>query len=126
MKDERFLKRLGKKAKKGQRGWPVATVAFYGPNASRATKIVAAIVPSPDAETQVRHTWKTEAGDIRHDAGVAREILEFIEEQGGRSVVMTDGIIGCPHQEGIDYDGEWCPVCEYWRGRDRWTGKMIE
>jgi hypothetical protein len=126
MKDERFLKRLGKKAKKGQRGWPVATVAFYGPDASRATKVVVAIVPSQDAETQVLHTWKTKAGDIRHDVGVAREILEFIEERGGRSVVMTDGIIGCPHQQGVDYDGEWCPVCEYWRRRDRWTGKMIE
>jgi hypothetical protein len=126
MKNERFLKRLGKKAKKGQRGWPVTTIAFYGPDASRATKAVAAIIPSPDAEAQELRTWTTEAGDIRSDVGAAQEILEFIEEHGGRSVAMTDRIIGCPHQEGIDYDSEWCPVCHYWRGRDRWTGAMIE
>src|ERR1700730_10033457 len=42
-----------------------------------------------------------------------------------RSVVMTNGIIGCPHQEGIDYHGEWCPVCEFWRERDRFTGQML-
>ena len=41
------------------------------------------------------------------------------------SVVMTDGIIGCPHQEGIDYQGEWCPVCEFWRERDRFAGQML-
>ena len=56
-------------------------------------------------------------GDIRADAGVAPEILEFMEKHGVLSVAMTDGIIGCPHQEGIDYEGEWCPVCEFWRGR---------
>jgi hypothetical protein len=38
---------------------------------------------------------------------------------------MTDKIIGCPHEEGIDYpDGEQCPVCPYWAGRDRWTGAL--
>ncbi len=43
-----------------------------------------------------------------------------------RSVAMADGIIGCPHQEGVDYEGEWCPVCEFWRGRDRFTGNLIQ
>jgi hypothetical protein len=28
------------KAKREMRGWPVATIAFYGPNLSRATKVV--------------------------------------------------------------------------------------
>ena len=43
---DRFLKRLHKKAKKGLvRGWPVATIAFYGPNLSRATKVAAASCP---------------------------------------------------------------------------------
>jgi hypothetical protein len=41
------------------------------------------------------------------------------------SVAMTDGIIGCPHQEGIDYQGQWCPVCELWKGRDRFTGERV-
>jgi hypothetical protein len=70
--------------------------------------------------------WTVEHGDIRQDAAVAEQILDFIAEQGARSVAITDGIIGCPHQEGIDYEGEWCPVCEFWRGRNRFTGKMME
>ena len=36
---ERARKRLSKKAKKGFRGWPVATVALYGPDDSTATKL---------------------------------------------------------------------------------------
>jgi hypothetical protein len=65
------------------------------------------------------------ACNVRRRQGVAREILEFIEKHGAPSVVMTGGIIGCPHQEGVDYEGEWCPACDFWHGRDRFTGKMI-
>src|SRR5580693_6403388 len=53
------------------------------------------------------------------------DILEFIEEHQVRSVAITDGIIGCPHQEGIDYEGEWCPLCEFWHGRDRFAGQRV-
>ena len=39
MMEDHFLKRLRKKARKVLRGWPIATIAFYGPNLSQATKI---------------------------------------------------------------------------------------
>ena len=35
---DRLLKRLRKKAKRGMRGWPVATIAFYGPDLTRPPK----------------------------------------------------------------------------------------
>jgi hypothetical protein len=124
--EDRLLKRLRKKARKGARGWPIATIAYYGPDLSRASKVAVGIVPSEGAPVDQMRDWTVEHGDIREDAAVAEQILDFIAEQGALSVAMTDGIIGCPHQEGIDYEGEWCPVCEFWRGRDRFTGKMIE
>jgi hypothetical protein len=35
---------------------------------------------------------------------------------------MTQEIIGCPHEEGIDYpEKEDCPQCPFWKGRDRWA-----
>jgi hypothetical protein len=125
MVEDRLFKRLRKKARKGLRGWPIATVAFYGPNLSQATKVAVGIVPSENAEVKELRDWKVDPGDIRSDPDVAREILEFIEGYQVRSVAITDGIIGCPHQEGIDYDGEWCPVCEFWHGRDRFTGHRV-
>ncbi len=123
--EDRYLKRLRKKARKGLRGWPIATVAFYGPNQSQATKAAVAIVPSENAEVEDLRDWKVDHGDIRTDTGIAREILAFIEEHQVRSVAMTDRIIGCPHQQGIDYEGEWCPACEFWHGRDRFTGQRV-
>ena len=108
--EDRFLKRLRKKARKGLRGWPIATIAFYGPNLSQATKITVGIVPSENAEVEELRDWKVNRGDIRGDPGIAREILEFIEKHRVLSVAMTDAIIGCPHQEGMDYEGEWCPA----------------
>jgi len=122
---DRFLKRLRKKAKRGMRGWPVATIAFYGPDLSRASKVADGILAYEDAEPEMR-AWQLEAGDVRSDPAIGLEILEFIEEAGALSVVMSDGIMGCPHQEGVDYEGEWCPVCEFWRGRDRFTGELIQ
>lgn len=122
---DRFLKRLQKKAKKGMRGWPAATIAFYGPNLSRATKVAVGIVPSATAEPLEMRDWKVNDGDVRADPAIAKEILDFLESYSVLSVAMTDGVIGCPHQEGIDYEGEWCPVCEFWRGRDRFTGLRI-
>jgi hypothetical protein len=127
MKD-RLLKRLKKKAKRGMRGWPVATIAFYGPDLSRATKAAVGILPAEDAEPSEMRDWKVETGDARTDLSVIGEMLEFIESQGALTVIISDGIVGCPHQEGIDYEGEWCPNpdCAFWHGRDRFTGKEIE
>lgn len=123
--DNRFFKRLHKKAKRGARGWPVATVAFYGPNLSLATKVAVGIVPSEGVEAEEMRDWHATSGDVREDVGVAQGILEFLRQHGALSVVMTDGIIGCPHQQGIDYEGEWCPACEFWHGRDRFNGNII-
>src|SRR5262249_33945161 len=72
-----------------------------------------------------RDDWKLDAGDVRNDPRIAEEMLEFMARHGVLSVAMTDRIIGCPHQEGIDYQGEWCPVCEFWKGRDRFTGERV-
>jgi hypothetical protein len=103
---------LSKRAKKGFRGWPVATIALYGLDDSMATKLTVAIMPAEDAEaTDLRHWFSKEQTDIRDDTGVAEEVLAFITEAGAKSVVMTDRIIGCPHEEGIDHEDATCPAC---------------
>ena len=103
---ERARKRLSKRAKKGFRGWPVATVALYGPDDTTATKLAVGIVPAEDAEaTDLRRWFSEQQTDIRDDIRVTEEVLVFITEAGAKLVVMTDRIIGCPHEEGIDYEG---------------------
>jgi hypothetical protein len=81
MTDNIFLKRLRKKAKKGMRGWPLATIAFYGPNLSQATKAAVGIIPSENEEAGEMRAWHVLSGDIREDIGIAQEIVEFIERR---------------------------------------------
>lgn len=118
-------KRLGKKARRGFRGYPVATVAFYGPDDRRASKVAVGIVPGEGHEVTELRRWTSEDKDVRTDPAIGEAVLEFIEQAGARTVAMTDGIIGCPHEEGIDYKGPVCPRCPFWANRDRWTGEII-
>lgn len=120
----RSKKSLGKKAKKGFRGFPIATVALYGPTDKKATKLVVGIVPREGAEPNEMRKWYS-AEDLQKDLDLYDEVLEFIKAHEVKSVAMADRIIGCPHEEGIDYpDGESCPECPFWQGRDRWSGEL--
>ena len=118
-------KRLAKKAKRGFRGYPVGTIACYGADDSRASKIVASIVESEGAEPSEMRKWYSEEGDVRNDPEIIVEMVAFLEQHGAGSIAMTARIIGCPHEEGIDYEGPSCPRCPFWADRDRWTGDTI-
>ena len=120
-----FRNTLGRKARKGFRGYPIATIAYYGPDDKLATKVAVGIVTEND-ELMSLERWYSEGRDIRFDQAIAQQILEFIKRHDVRSVAMSDRIIGCPHEEGIDYPkGESCPQCPYWVNRDRWTGEPM-
>lgn len=121
---ERHIKALRKKAKRGFAGYPVATVAFYGSDDKTASKVAVGIVPGEDQGATHLERWHSPSGDIRLDLDVFEDVLAFIREHGAKSVVFADRIIGCPHEEGSDYpEGEVCPHCPFWAGRDRWTGE---
>ena len=121
----RMRKRLEKKARRGFRGYPLATLAFYGPDDRRASKVVASIMEDGNDEAVRMRKWHSEEADVRHDAEIVAEVMAFIEEFGALSVAMPDRIIGCPHEEGIDYLGRDCPECPFWANRDRWTGEVV-
>lgn len=102
------------------RGHPVGTVAFYGPNDERATKVVASVVEA-EGEPKVLRKWSSDEMDVRIDPKIGQAVEAFLRSFSVKSAVITRGIIGCPHEEGIDYpEGEACPDCPYWKDRDRW------
>ena len=116
---------FAKKARQGFRGYPVATVALYGPDSQRANKLVIGIITHEGAKPELRK-WYSDDADIRSLRDIEAEIKDFIKQRNVLSISMVDRIIGCPHEEGVDYpDGESCPQCPYWRGRDRFTGEAI-
>lgn len=118
---------LEKKANRGFRGYPVVTVAFYGPTDVFASKVAVAIVRSQGEEGEVLARFFSEESDVRFDETIGGQVLAVIQSQAVQSVVMPDQIIGCPHEEGIDYaEGTHCPKCPFWAGRDRWTGPRLQ
>jgi hypothetical protein len=120
------IKYLRKKAKHGQRGYPVATIIFYGPDDRRASKVAVGIIHQPGEQAAELERWLATDRDARDDPRIAEEIRKFITAHEVRTVAMTDRILGCPHEEGIDYEGPTCPQCPFWAGRDRATGRLVQ
>jgi hypothetical protein len=106
------------------RGYPIGTVIFYGPDDRRATKGAAGVRVTDNVEPAMR-PWLVEARDARNEPGIMGQVVEYSEANGVLSVALVDRICGGPHQEGIDYEGDYCPVCAFWIGRDRFTGKKL-
>jgi hypothetical protein len=51
-----------------------------------------------------------------------QQVVEFTKRHGVRQTVTYDRILGCPHEEGIDYpEGGVCPQCPFWWTVDRFT-----
>ena len=92
--------------------YPVGTLAYYGPDDQSCSRIIASVVNAPNARPQFRD-WLGD--DVCVDPQVAAEIGEFFRLNGVCDVIMTEGIIGCLHDQGLDYpDGEKCPQCPFW------------
>ena len=108
-------------------GYPIATIANYGTDDKFASKVVVGIVlSSQNNDVAFMEKWFSPDADVRFDTKIQLQIVNFLELHNVRRAVIVDGIIGCPHEEGIDYpQGEKCPYCPFWADKDRWTGETI-
>ena len=126
LKAQWYRDKLAKRRRKGFCGYPAATVAFYEPDDTHATKVSVGIVKYEGADADPVERWFCPSTDARTDPEVTEAVVRFIDQQVVRSVVSVNRIIGCPHEEGIDYpEGENCPLCPFWSNRDRWSGQII-
>jgi hypothetical protein len=107
--------------------YPLATISAYGPDNKRATKLVVGILRrSGQKGAHPMRSWSSDATDVRNDPLVAAELADWLRSQGVKDTVSFDRIIGCPHEEGIDYPiGRGCPQCPFWAGIDRFTHEPI-
>ncbi len=101
--------------------FPVGAVAFYGPDATTTTKIVASVMLYEGAEPILKQ-WV--GVGVPGKPKVQRQIEQFFQRYGVKSVVAAEANLGCPHEEGEDFPvGEDCPFCPYWKGKQGSAGR---
>ncbi|MGB0001888.1 MAG: hypothetical protein WBQ04_17370, partial [Candidatus Acidiferrales bacterium] len=77
---------LDRKVKHGFRGYPVATIALYGPTVETATKIAVGIFRDENCDADPFERWFSQESDIRLDTVIGEQIAAFIKAQDVRSV----------------------------------------
>jgi SEC-C motif len=80
--------------------YPIGTVALYGPDDKTTTKIAAGVILHYGAEAIIQR-WV--ATDVTTNPKVQQEMRDFFLKHGVQSVAMSDGNMGCPHEEGEDF-----------------------
>lgn len=116
---------MGKKSKQRKKGkqFPLATVMYYGPDDETATKVAVGIIRREGEGPAALQRWY--GTGVRSDPDIQQQISAFMEHHGVRSVIVSEGIFGCPHEEGMDYpEGEECPYCPFWKGKSRDPGRI--
>src|SRR5258707_13018006 len=84
---------LAKSARRGFRGYPIATVALYGPTADLATKIAVSIIPDERNSPDQLERWFSEGIDIRCDPVVGEQILVSNEVVDWLSCLWSSSLI---------------------------------
>ena len=127
MRQKPWSARIRQKSKSGGAGGTIGTIAFYGPDNRHASKVAVGIVPEGSDEATLLERWYEEKFDVRIDPGIGEEVGAFLRKHGVRQVAVAEGIIGCPHEEGVDYpEGKECPLCPFWQGKDRFKHAVPE
>ena len=98
------------------RKYPLGVITCYGFDDTTTTKITATVFAAPDDDAGRARSWM--GSNIVHSPEMQGEVAEFVVTHGVKTVVMSYGNVGCPHEEGLDYPtGEDCPFCPFWEGK---------
>jgi hypothetical protein len=82
---------LKKKSKRGFRGYPIATIMFYGPTDQRATKVAAEIIAYEGADAKPLMRWWSEEEAAESSFRLVLIICRKLRsEMGGRSINSVD------------------------------------
>jgi hypothetical protein len=101
-----------RKTIEAKQNYPIGVLAYYGPDDQTITKVVAIAMPTIDSIPMLQRWY---GPGVTTDPQAAVEIGQFFQKHQVTEVVMTEGVIGCPHEEGVDYHlDEQCPKCPFW------------
>jgi hypothetical protein len=88
---------------------------MYGPDDKTTTKTAAGVILHDGAEPIMKR-WVTT--DVTTNPKVQLELKDSFLQYGVTSVAMSQGNMGCPHEECEDFPhGEDCSFCSFWKGK---------
>ena len=69
---------LHKKARRRSRTYPLGTIAYYGRDDQRATKVVVGILDRQNNIIAMKK-WFSDDEDVRQSPAIAQQIVDFLE-----------------------------------------------
>ncbi|MFT5721224.1 MAG: hypothetical protein ACI9W6_001537 [Motiliproteus sp.] len=90
---DKSKKLIAKKAKRGFQGYPLISIAYYGPHDQLATQVVLSFVAEEDAPAQLEK-FSTQT-DAREDATVQSTIVKIIERSGAKTLRLEPLVQEC-------------------------------
>ena len=84
MKIERIKKRISKKSKKGFQGYPVLTIAYYGPDAKLATKVAVGFIKSEDDDVIMERYYSD--ADVRTEESIQEKTIDRKSSKRKRAI----------------------------------------
>ena len=99
-------------SKNSPANYPLATISAYGPDNTRATKLVVGILRrARQKDPGELRSWSTDEGDVRNDRAIAAEVADWLHRQGIKDTVSYDRIIDKRHTPVFRAVAEPTPRC---------------
>ena len=90
MKLDKSTKRIAKRVKKGFRGYPQISLAYFGESTNYATEVVIGFISEEGAAAQEQKL--TSKSDVRKDETIQTTILKVIERADAKTVLEVEGV----------------------------------
>lgn len=87
---DKAKKRIAKQVKKGFKGYPQITIAYFGTRADYATEVVVQFVQEEGAAVQEQRF--ASKADVREDEVIQSALVKIIERADASSVMEVEGM----------------------------------
>src|SRR5687768_5382753 len=81
-----------KKKASRKTGYPIGTLAYYGPNNTFASKAVVGIAISENDDATELRKWFAETTDVRLNQAINEQIIQHLEQRNVQRVAMISSV----------------------------------
>lgn len=90
MNVDKAKKRIAKQVKKGFKGYPLLSIAYFGKTSDLATQVIVTFIAEEGAEPQ-EQKFVSET-DVRNDETIQSVLIKIIDRAEANSVLEVEGV----------------------------------